>query len=94
MRASDLPLELRPNNALAQWVLSAKGEVFGQIKWIAGRWKFKALWFDEEGDWVPGGGPLTEHHNKTLASDDLGPWQQLLTVVVADDWFDWSNADG
>lgn len=85
LRAADLPLQLKPNNVGAQWVLSAKGEVLGQIKWIAGQWKFKALWLDEEGDWVPGGGPLTEHHNKTLLTDDLAQWQQLLSVTVDKD---------
>ena len=76
---ADLPLQLSPVSAGAQQVRSARGQVLGQIKWIDGRWKFKALWLDEEGDWVPGGGPLTAHHNKTLDSDCLKQWQRVLT---------------
>ena len=50
----------------------------GQIKRINGTWKFKALWRDEVGDWVPGGGPLTDRHNATLDSTDAQGWQARL----------------
>jgi len=83
--SADLPLQLNPVSAGAQQVRSAQGEVLGQIKWISGCWKFKALWRDEEGDWVPGGGPLTSQHNKTLDSDDLGQWQHALTGGLCDE---------
>ena len=75
---TDLPLQLRPVNEGAQQVLTAKNEVVGQIKRIGGTWKFKALWLDEEGDWVPGGGPLTHRHNAVLDSIDAEHWQRLL----------------
>ena len=33
------------------------------LKLIAGRWKFKAIGYDDSGACVPGGGPLTGRHN-------------------------------
>ena len=86
---ADLPLQLHPVSAGVQQVRSVHGEVFGQIKWIDGRWKFKALWRDAEGDWVPGGGPLTTCHNTTLDSACLAQWQLVLTKGVND-----SSTDG
>jgi hypothetical protein len=77
--ASDLPLKLRPINDGAQFITTAKGVVMGQIKRINGTWKFKALWRDEVGDWVPGGGPLTNWHNATLDSTNAQDWQVVLT---------------
>jgi len=74
----DLPLQLRPINDGAQFVTSCHGVVLGQIKRINSTWKFKALWLDEEGDWVPGGGPLTDRHNVTLDSIEAQDWQALL----------------
>lgn len=74
----DLPLQLRPINDGAQFVTSVNGVILGQIKRINGTWKFKALWLDEEGDWVPGGGPLTDRHNVTLDSTVAQDWQALL----------------
>jgi len=77
---SDLPLKLRPINDGAQYITTANGVVMGQIKRINGTWKFKALWRDEVGDWVPGGGPLTDRHNTTLDSTKAQYWQaRLLT---------------
>lgn len=43
------------------------GELVGQLKWIGGLWKFKAVGYTAEGQVVPGGGPLTERHNMTFA---------------------------
>lgn len=74
----DLPLKLRPINDGAQFVITAQGVVIGQIKRINGTWKFKALWLDEDGDWVPGGGPLTDRHNATLDSTKAQDWQARL----------------
>jgi hypothetical protein len=75
---SDLPLQLRPISDGAQFVITAQGVVMGQIKRINSTWKFKALWLDEVGDWVPGGGPLTDRHNATLDSTNAQHWQALL----------------
>jgi hypothetical protein len=74
----DLPLKLCPINDGAQFVITAQGVVMGQIKRINGTWKFKALWLDEDGDWVPGGGPLTDRHNATLDSTKAQDWQARL----------------
>jgi len=78
LEASDLPLKLRPINDGAQFITTAKGVVMGQIKRINGTWKFKALWRDEVGDWVPGGGPLTDRHNAMLDSTNAQEWQARL----------------
>ncbi|WP_084153753.1 SMP-30/gluconolactonase/LRE family protein [Simplicispira psychrophila] len=47
-------------------VLLASGAPVGHLKWIGGRWKFKAMGY-EGTDLVPGGGPLTARHNCTFA---------------------------
>lgn len=75
---TELPLQLRLVNDGAQGVFTAQGVLVGQIKRIGGTWKFKALWLDEEGDWVPGGGPLTGRHNTVLDSTEATRWQQVL----------------
>ena len=43
------------------------GELVGQLKLIGGVWKFKAVGYTAEGHVVPGGGPLTDRHNRTFA---------------------------
>lgn len=40
----------------------------GNLKFIAGLWKFKAIGYDAWGDVIPGGGPLTDRHNTTFTS--------------------------
>ena len=42
----------------------------GHLKRINGLWKFKALGFDDQGDLVPGGGPLTGVHNAVFETLD------------------------
>ena len=42
----------------------------GQFKWINGQWKFKAIGYGPSGQVLPGGGPLTDRHNFTLAQLD------------------------
>lgn len=73
-----LPLRLVLVNDGAYRLESATGVVVGQIKRIGGTWKFKALWLDEVGDWVPGGGPLTDRHNTVLNNTDVQRWQSVL----------------
>ena len=42
----------------------------GHLKRINGLWKFKALGYDDQGDLVPGGGPLTGMHNAVFETLD------------------------
>lgn len=51
--------------------MAPNGEHVGNLKWIGGVWKFKAIGYDSNGDVVPGGGPLTDSHNVTFATLDL-----------------------
>ena len=44
-------------------VLDAQGRQVGNLKLIGGRWKFKAIGHDAQGQLIPGGGPLTDRHN-------------------------------
>jgi hypothetical protein len=46
------------------------GSHVGNFKWINGLWKFKAIGYDPHGQVLPGGGPLTDRHNTTLAELD------------------------
>ncbi len=60
-------LTLNPLNDSVCQVLDANGQHVGNLKYISGLWKFKAIGYDPQGDVVPGGGPLTERHNTTFA---------------------------
>ena len=51
-------------------VLSDQGEHVGNLKLINGVWKFKAIGYDQNGEVIPGGGPLTELHNTTFIALD------------------------
>lgn len=51
-------------------VLSTTGLHVGNLKHIGGVWKFKAIGYEADGSTVPGGGPLTQHHNQRFASAD------------------------
>ena len=63
-------LQLRQVNANVAGVHTADGAHVGNLKRIGSIWKFKAIGYDETGDVVPGGGPLTEHHNTVLQAPD------------------------
>lgn len=41
-------------------VEDATGQHVGNLNWIRGVWKFKAIGHDASGAVIPGGGPLTE----------------------------------
>lgn len=56
-------LTLQPLNEGVCLVLDAQGQHVGNLKLIAGRWKFKAIGHGPNGEVIPGGGPLTEQHN-------------------------------
>jgi hypothetical protein len=51
-------------------VLMNQTEHVGYLKLIDGVWKFKAIGYDEHGDAIPGGGPLTDRHNTTFVEPD------------------------
>jgi hypothetical protein len=57
-------------NASACRVLDARGMHVGNLKLIDGRWKFKAIGYDQRGAVVPGGGPLTDRHNALFDTPD------------------------
>ena len=49
-------------------VFSDQDEHVGNLKFINGLWKFKAIGYEPNGDVIPGGGPLTDRHNTTFAT--------------------------
>ncbi len=51
-------------------VVTGQGEHVGNLKRIGVIWKFKAIGYDEQGDVIPGGGPLTQRHNLTFTNVD------------------------
>ena len=51
-------------------VLDAQGRQVGNLKLIGGRWKFKAIGHDAQGQLIPGGGPLTDRHNLSFEQLD------------------------
>lgn len=63
-------LQLSRFNDLIYRVLTAQGEHVGNLKWINGVWKFKAIGYAPNGDIIPGGGPLTDQHNTAFATLD------------------------
>ena len=63
-------LTLSRLNGLVYRVLTPSGDHVGNLKFIAGAWKFKAIGYDTQGDVMPGGGPLTDHHNRVFATLD------------------------
>ena len=68
------------NDAIVR-VLTETDEHVGNLKLINGRWKFKAIGYDEQGDVLPGGGPLTDRHNLSFeALDEAHISQQLLST--------------
>ena len=71
-------LTLHPVNDGTVALRLAGGEPVGQLKWIGGRWKFKAMGY-EGAELVPGGGPLTARHNCTFDTLDAA---QISTVLL------------
>ena len=63
-------LTLSRLNDLVYRVLTPSGDHVGNLKLIVGSWKFKAIGYDTNGDVMPGGGPLTDQHNKVFATLD------------------------
>ena len=72
-------LHLRPVNAQVYSAHTANGEHVGNLKLIGGVWKFKAIGYDDSGQVIPGGGPLTDQHNTVFATlDDFDLFPPLL----------------
>ena len=72
-------LTLSRLNDLVYRVLTPSGDHVGNLKLIAGSWKFKAIGYDTNGDVMPGGGPLTDRHNRVFATlDEAVISEQLL----------------
>ncbi len=46
------------------------GAHVGNLKRVGSVWKFKAVGYDDTGAVLPGGGPLTDWHNRQLAAPD------------------------
>lgn len=65
-----LTLTLIPINPDVHSVHGPDGTHVGNLKRIGAVWKFKAIGYDAAGHIVPGGGPLTDKHNTTLATPD------------------------
>jgi len=61
-------------------VLSADGAHVGNLKWVNGVWKFKAVGYDAQGEVMPGHGPLTEQHNLSFTVLD----EALICARLAD----------
>jgi hypothetical protein len=59
-------------------VMAAAGLHVGNLKQIGGVWKFKAIGYDEAGQVVPGGGPLTDRHNATFTTLDEADINRVL----------------
>lgn len=71
-------LSLAPLNANVYTVHTPSGDHVGNLKRIGVVWKFKAIGYDALGDVLPGGGPLTNHHNTVLQSPDASALNAAL----------------
>lgn len=74
-------LTLSRSNDLIYRVLTDQGEHVGNLKLINAIWKFKAIGYDENGDVIPGGGPLTHRHNMTFVTLDEAETSARLTAA-------------
>lgn len=54
------------------------GAHVGNLKRIGAVWKFKAVGYDAAGRLVPGGGPLTDRHNRVVMAPDATELSQAL----------------
>ena len=63
-------LTLSRSNEHVYRVLVDQGEHVGNLKFINGIWKFKAIGYEQNGDVIPGGGPLTKLHNTAFDTLD------------------------
>lgn len=63
-------LTLKPLSPVIHAVHNQHGVHVGNLKLIGVVWKFKAIGYDESGDVLPGGGPLTGFHNTVFNQPD------------------------
>ena len=63
-------LTLSRSTDLVYRVLLDQRDHVGNLKFINGVWKFKAIGYDQKGAVIPGGGPLTDRHNTTFTTFD------------------------
>jgi hypothetical protein len=63
-------LTLSRINGHVYQVLADQDEHVGNLKFINGIWKFKAIGYNKNGDIMPGWGPLTERHNTIFGTLD------------------------
>ena len=63
-------LKLQPESPGICRVLTNANLHVGNLKMIAGVWKFKAIGYEDSGQIIPGGGPLTDKHNTLFAALD------------------------
>jgi hypothetical protein len=75
------PLRLHPLHSGFCQVLDLEGQVVGNLRLVHMRWKFKAIGFDEQGQVIPGGGPLTDRHN--LSFDRLDE-TEICTALLGE----------
>ena len=68
------------NDGVYRVIAGAEGHV-GNLKLIAGLWKFKAVGYAAGGALVPGGGPLTGRHNTMFAALD----EAVIRATLAPD---------
>ena len=71
-------LTLEPQSEGICRVLTESGLHVGNLKHIGSVWKFKAMGYDESGQVVPGGGPLTDRHNALFAALDEAEVNHVL----------------
>jgi len=68
------------NEGVYRVIAGSEGHV-GNLKLIAGQWKFKAVGYGAGGELVPGGGPLTGRHNTVFAALD----ETIIAATLAPD---------
>lgn len=71
-------LRLQPLNPAVCRVLTEQGAHVGNLKLIGVIWKFKAIGYDEQGEVMAGGGPLTHRHNTIFATPDEAEVNAIL----------------
>ena len=64
-------------------MLTSAGLHVGNLKQIGNVWKFKAICYDEAGQIVPGGGPLTDRHNTGFAVLDETDINRVLGQITS-----------